>query len=661
MEKGTYDVLHRRALFLEDVEGMLTLEDVTSPSFENSFSFWKSIDTKVSPEGRVYWFKIPVRYAGEGLSNSYALSFNKYIDSLELFMLNEEGSLLKQELIGSAIPFSQRTFQVNGCKRPVVSINISTEEVTYLYGRMVFTSYLSSQMGKVDIHLISNQLFLRNEIHRHYFKGAVLGSLIITIILNLFIFLYYRDRSQMLLVVTVVTNLIFFISYTADLEFLISSPTVQNTYRYLGYISGAAGLVSYLYFVHYFLRPAIPEKWFKRVVYIITFLLSTNVVCGFVLEYRSFYTALFVFGGTVVIFTSSVGLMAYLRKYRPALLFLIASIASLIGILLFVFANLGVVYYYIVTDYILQMGEILMLLVFTIGLGYRYYLEKEVLVEKLIEQERIEKKQKEEISAILSNQNKTLEVKIKERTQELEAQKKELEDTNKVKDKLFSIISHDLRSPLAALDGFLKLFSAGALNTDEIEQMKAGIQEKFNKANSLMDNLLNWARSQMQGLTVNVEVVQVDRIALKVVQLYRTEADKKSIELKQHIEKGTKAFADPSMLELIIRNLVANAVKFTPYMGKVSVEAETSKIGVTIKVRDTGMGMKKETIAQILNLDAQISTTGTANEKGTGLGLVLCKEFIEKNGGELQIESEEGKGSIFMFTLPLDDWVDLEK
>lgn len=233
----------------------------------------------------------------------------------------------------------------------------------------------------------------------------------------------------------------------------------------------------------------------------------------------------------------------------------------------------------------------------------------------------------------------------------LEKQTNELNELNKVKDKLFSIISHDLKTPMYALQNLFVNVKNLDLPAGEIKSMVPAVVTELNHTTALLENLLQWAKSQMQAGNILPEVIDVSGLIKDTVKLLRLQAEEKKITIEAKADLAAFAWADYNMISLVTRNLLSNAIKFTPQNGQVIVGVHESHAGVEVFVHDTGVGISSETIAKINNNNFY-TTNGTNNERGTGLGLALCKEFLEKNGGRLMIETEPGHGSIFSFTLP---------
>jgi two-component system, sensor histidine kinase and response regulator len=241
---------------------------------------------------------------------------------------------------------------------------------------------------------------------------------------------------------------------------------------------------------------------------------------------------------------------------------------------------------------------------------------------------------------------------IVHKAQLLEEQTVALDEHNKVKDKLFSIISHDLKSPMYALQSIFSNAQKLDLPAEEIKSMLPDVVNDLNYTTALMENLLQWAKWQMQSNSIHPQAIDVNKMVNETVQLVHLQAEAKKIKIKTSADLPVSAWADKNMISLVLRNLLSNAVKFTPERGRIVIGINESPSCVEVFVQDSGLGISKEAISKIYS-DNFYTTNGTNDERGTGLGLMLSKEFLEKNDGHLIIESEPGTGSTFSFTLPL--------
>jgi len=223
-----------------------------------------------------------------------------------------------------------------------------------------------------------------------------------------------------------------------------------------------------------------------------------------------------------------------------------------------------------------------------------------------------------------------------------------------VKNRFFSIIAHDLRSPFHSLLGMTKMFSQGVrkFNKEELVESAANLNEQGNRVFDLLQNLLEWSRLQMEGGKQEPINIQLAELTQEIIAILNITALDKEISLINNI-RNVRAYADQNMIRTVILNLITNAIKFSRAGGAVIVSAGISDNRVLVNVSDTGVGMTKGQVEKLFSLDHKTSSLGTAGEMGTGLGIILCKEMLERNEGKIWVESTIGEGAVFHFTLPI--------
>ena len=238
----------------------------------------------------------------------------------------------------------------------------------------------------------------------------------------------------------------------------------------------------------------------------------------------------------------------------------------------------------------------------------------------------------------------------------VEAKTIELKELNASKDKFFSIIAHDLKNPFSTIIGFSELLREHldkGIDTKPKEYARA-IQSAALQTFRLLENLLEWAYTQRGKISFNPEKINLEDLIYEELEVLSETAASKGIELRCIIPENLNMniFADKNMIRTIIRNLISNAIKFTNRKGQVILNASTDDGIVKISVADNGIGMTPDTLSKLFKIDANLSTRGTEDEKGTGLGLCLCRDFVEKHHGKISVESTPGNGSIFRISLP---------
>ncbi len=247
---------------------------------------------------------------------------------------------------------------------------------------------------------------------------------------------------------------------------------------------------------------------------------------------------------------------------------------------------------------------------------------------------------------------KKLNVELNTKKEILEKREGELKESNETKTKLFSIIGHDLRGPIGALQGLLKMFQDGEIGKTEFLGFIPKLRDDVEHISFTLNNLLSWGYTQMNGSVTKPSVVALETLVSENINLLSEIAENKSIKIVSELSGNTLTWSDSNQIDIVIRNLISNALKFTPENGMITINAREKNNHWEVSIRDTGVGMDKVTLEKLFSKNSNITTYGTNNEKGTGLGLSLCKEMVEKNNGTIWVESILRKGSTFFFTLP---------
>ncbi|NNE32104.1 MAG: HAMP domain-containing histidine kinase, partial [Winogradskyella sp.] len=226
-----------------------------------------------------------------------------------------------------------------------------------------------------------------------------------------------------------------------------------------------------------------------------------------------------------------------------------------------------------------------------------------------------------------------------------------LEEVNQVKDKLFSIVSHDLKDSISSIKAFLDLLKEESISQEEFNDLIPELSENANNASSLLFNLLNWSKSQMQNLEPKPELFNIQDVFRTKIALVEQKVEDKRIVLIDESQRDF-VYADQSMIEIVIQNLITNAVKFSRTGDVITISNQDVNGKALICVEDTGVGISRENIDKLFNANKNFTTVGTKNEKGTGLGLTIAKDLIELNEGRIWVESTETVGSKFYIELP---------
>jgi len=244
-------------------------------------------------------------------------------------------------------------------------------------------------------------------------------------------------------------------------------------------------------------------------------------------------------------------------------------------------------------------------------------------------------------------QNETL----TSQNEQIKIQANKIEELNKIKDRFLAIISHDLRSPLNSLKGLLSLLVAGKIPQENFQSLLPHLKNSLNTSLSLLDNILQWATSQSSGETFNFTTFDISKLALNQIFLFESESTSKGVKIINEIPLNTFVYADKNMIDLVVRNFVGNAIKFSHPKGEIVLSAKKIDDQIEVSVSDSGTGISQNDTAKLFQNKERFTTLGTNKEIGSGLGLSLCREFIEKNKGEIGVESKLNEGARFWFRL----------
>jgi signal transduction histidine kinase len=242
--------------------------------------------------------------------------------------------------------------------------------------------------------------------------------------------------------------------------------------------------------------------------------------------------------------------------------------------------------------------------------------------------------------------NKNLEKIVQERTVELTR-------ANRTKEMLLTIVSHDIKAPLNSLTGILNLFNIGVIGQNSMKDSTSRIEDELNRTGALVDNILFWTSDQLKGGKLNIEEFQIKKLLQDHIELFNTIAQKKKILIQNRLGEDVRVKADKNILSMVIRNMIANAIKFSHESGEIELMAHIQNDLLELKIKDNGIGMDDGVVKNLFDPEMTMSKKGTKNELGAGIGLALCNEYAKKMGSNIRVESSPGKGSTFYMTLLL--------
>ncbi len=617
-----------RLTYLRDEGHSLTIDDVLNKEFLSlppdrvpTFGFNKAS----------YWFKLELKNQSH-FEKWYAEVAYAPLDSVNFYFQDDSTKLWRLKKSGDAYPISSREVRH---RYPIFSFAIKEGESKTLYIRVRSISSL-----QVPITLWESTEFYKSNYQTQFKNGIFYGVLLIMIFYNLFLFISIRDNITLYYILTLIsgTNVIAFFQGYGFFYVYPEHPEWNNLFSAF---SGPLFIITSCLLTKAFLNLRFFSPFLNRLIMASAMLAVTLSVSIFLLLPRIplyYLHYLTIFHCTVILISAA---YCFYKKYRPARYFLLAWVTLLLAATTLSLKNLGVIPANYISSLSLYVGGIMQTLLISFAIGDRL----NILTKENQEAKEKEFKREREIK-------EHLEQEVSLRTEDLKLKNEQLQELNIVKDKLFSIISHDLKGPLNSLKGSLTVLQMGGVNEVEFKKLIDGIGVQLHHTSDFLSNLLQWAKMQMDGQLYAPEEIHLANLVENNFQLLKSEFIQKGVSADNQIAASAKAWADPNMIDAVFRNIISNAIKYSKSGGKITVSAVVKENIVEVSVTDNGIGIPSRHLTTLFTLQG-VTTQGTREEKGTGIGLVLCKELIEKNGGKIWASSKEGEGSVISFSLPL--------
>ncbi|OGG96538.1 MAG: hypothetical protein A2527_01220 [Candidatus Lambdaproteobacteria bacterium RIFOXYD2_FULL_50_16] len=485
----------------------------------------------------------------------------------------------------------------------------------------------------IDLKLFSHSAFDKAERQHQVFSALYYGAVLVMVFFNLFLFFSLRTQVYLLYCAYLLGS-IFMLAAGDGMGIVYFWPADYNTQ--FGYQGAIVFLMFVALFVRSLLELKISSPWIDRVVVVFTYFHALLFLFSWFIPLSWTVTLVLKVSALFPIVLLIAGFTSIKHRKNTAIIYLIAWSSYLVVLAFQALVLEGAAWpdwTLMEVGYLIKVIAFFEMILFSFALSDRY---------RTIKNEAI--RSKEELLALTQQQATVLEVQVAERT-------KELAQANKTKDKFFSIISHDLRGPLGSLAViFNEMADKGSDLDDSLFQ---AIRNTTKNTHQLLENLLSWALSQKGELAFLPTNFLLTQALQPNLELFAGAARQKGIQLVAEWDKELYTLADQEMVTTVVRNLINNAIKFTPTGGEIRLRVQTQGDWLRIEIKDTGVGMSLEAQANLFRLDKKVdSRLGTNRETGSGLGLILCAEFVKRNGGEIGIISNSGEGSCFWFTLP---------
>ena len=578
-----------------------------------------------------YWFRMEV--SNQSNVREWLLEVNfSPLDKVEIFVQQDSGRWHHQ-VAGDNYPIIHRDEMH---RHPLFEFDIPPGESRTIFLRV-------ETVSSVDVPAVfwTYRALARVSTRAQLFNGMFYGAMLLMTLYQLFLFFSVRDRITLYYVFTLIamTNTM---SFFQGYNFLFLHPSYPQFNDVFAILTGPFFIVMSTLLTRAFLNlrrfSVALDNLLLANMFVDLFFTLLMIIFFRQVSYK--YHHLFILSHCFIACICA-GYCLW-RKYKPARYYLLAWVAPFLGGAAFTLSNLGVLAGVTNLNFAsVMVGCVLQTLFISFALGDRWRtLEKQNQFAKELELRRNQE------------ENERLETEVRLRTTEIKQQNLELEEVNNVKDKLFSVVSHDIRGPLNSLHLTLTLAKAGALSAEEFRHIASELDVRLIQTTEFIDNLLQWAKLQMHGETFDPECVELNLVVSEAVRLLEPECSRKGVRMINNVTNTLEAYADLNMMRSVVRNLLTNATKFTNNEGTITINAYRVDQRIIVSVADSGIGIAKQYADKIFTLST-VSTDGTQREKGTGLGLLLCKEFVEKNGGKIWFETETGVGTTFFFSVPL--------
>ncbi len=626
LERSRGYALKTHVSHLRDTLGQMTLADVQHARFERNPSINYGFDNGV------HWFFFEVENQTDEREWLLEIAFSP-LDSIELYYKADDEWVRK--VSGDNYKISVREVVH---PNPVFVLPIDPDETKQCFIRIHTTSSV-----QLPATLWQEDVFYQRNYSQQLINGLFYGALLVMVIYQLFLFVSTGDRISLYYVFTLLA-MMHVVAYFQGFSFLYLYPDRPELNHYMAVFTGPFFLFFSTWLTRKFLNLSETNVWLDRLLLLNLFVdvVGALLILFFfdVFSYRIHHYAILCHCVLAMIAAAD----SIYRKFSPALFYLLSWLTLLFCAFIFSLSNLGVFRKYLVTDATwLIIGSALQMLFISFAIGSRW-------LRITGENQRV----KEVAFLRAQRERERLEHEVNVRTREIETKSQKLEEVNRIKDKLFSVVSHDIKGPLTSLQLALNLVRNDTITEKEFRDLVGILDTRFTQTTEFIENMLQWASLQLKGITYDPGFIDIHKLGQDTLSLLEYEIQNKNIIARNLIPPSTIAYADTNMIRSIIRNLVMNAVKFTAKGGTVTIDARNEGSAVVISVSDTGIGIPEANRAKLFSLDG-VTTTGTKQEKGTGLGLLLCKEFVDRNKGTIWFDTEEGKGTTFHFSLPVNE------
>lgn len=628
--------------YLHDSDNVLTIEDILGENHTMDFTQNREETIQFGFEKTTYWLRLRVRNFTD--VSPYLEIENQELDSIEYFLVDNEGKLVHKAFTGNSVKIADRSLKTS---RFLIDMQLSGNEPYTCYVR------ISAQPASIvlPMRIASLEKFFETINVDNIWQGIYFGLVVFMFIYNLFLYLSIKDTSYLYFALFIGFTGFVFSLHSGFCREILWDYLPKNV-RWISILAAAASTFMILFssrFLHSRIRTPKLHNWLVALM-----IINIPLILLGLIGYGSLAVKLILYNSVMgLFFLMFLAVKSWNSGFRPAKYYMLAWSFYVIGVTISLLIDATVVELDKSVPQILQVGSTVSIFLMSFALSKKI----NIYIDGRNEAQELALKTALENEKLITNQNQLLEARVQQRTIDLEQiistlskQRQDLHDANNFKDKIFSIISHDLKSPITSLAGLLQIMKLKSLNEEERSKAINSLEIALKGTKTLLDNILAWANKKPSKVEENEEIELKDLVN-EIFQIFDFQASTKNILLRNLIEIDFHILSNKNMLQLVLRNLVSNALKFTPKKGTIEIGIRQDYLNLEIYVKDSGIGMSEEIRSNLFNSNQHNSTRGTENEKGTGLGLKLCKEFLDKYNGSISVKSKPKKGTTITVSL----------
>jgi signal transduction histidine kinase len=628
--------------YLHDSDNVLTIEDILGENHTMDFTQNREETIQFGFEKTTYWLRLQARNFTD--VSPYLEIENQELDSIEYFLVDNEGKLVHKAFTGNSVKIADRSLKTS---RFLIDMQLSGNEPYTCYVR------ISAQPASIvlPMRIASLEKFFETINVDNIWQGIYFGLVVFMFIYNLFLYLSIKDTSYLYFALFIGFTGFVFSLHSGFCREILWDYLPKNV-RWISILAAAASTFMILFssrFLHSRIRTPKLHNWLVALM-----IINIPLILLGLIGYGSLAVKLILYNSVMgLFFLMFLAVKSWNSGFRPAKYYMLAWSFYVIGVTISLLIDATVVELDKSVPQILQVGSTVSIFLMSFALSKKI----NIYIDGRNEAQELALKTALENEKLITNQNQLLEARVQQRTIDLEQtittlskQRQDLHDANNFKDKIFSIISHDLKSPITSLAGLLQIMKLKSLNEEERSKAINSLEIALKGTKTLLDNILAWANKKPSKVEENEEIELKDLVN-EIFQIFDFQASTKNILLRNLIEIDFHILSNKNMLQLVLRNLVSNALKFTPKKGTIEIGIRQDYLNLEIYVKDSGIGMSEEIRSNLFNSNQHNSTRGTENEKGTGLGLKLCKEFLDKYNGSISVKSKPKKGTTITVSL----------